>query len=327
MPEILLYIETDRNKVPDYVFDLITGVNEISENTTVSGVVVLNNEFNLNEEIKVELKKYGLDKLYVIKGEKPFFDKREEPSLIVELIKKVNPEIFLLTSTSAGRELAPSIASFLDTGLTADCTALEILNTGEKIKLLSTRPTFGGKLMATILCKRSPQMATVRRGTFQKKEIFKENPLNVIYFDFETSLNFKADILEFVENKTRNSAELQNARVILAGGVGLKNKENFDKLKLLASKIGAAAGGTRKAIDKGFIEKEFQIGQTGLTVTPEIYVAFGISGAIHHITGMENSKKIIAVNIDKNAPVFNYADVGYINDAVFVIDELLKKLN
>ena len=326
MAEILLYIEYDENKILDASYDLITGIKKNNEGANVSGVIVLHPDFILTDEIKNNLKKFGLDKLYVLKSEKPFFEKAEEPFLISGLIKNINPEIFVLLSSTTGREIAPIIASILDTGLTADCTKIEIENIEGKLKLISTRPTFGGKLMASIICKKNPQMATVRVGTFKKEELNNEN-LEIVEFNFPSFLNLKSEIIEYKKNESGEFINFQNAKMVFAGGLGLKNKENFDKLKLLCEKTGAIMGATRKAIDKGFAEKKYQIGQTGSFTTPEIYVAFGISGAIHHIMGMENSKKVIAINLDKNAPIFKYADIGYIEDAAKVLDELLNGLN
>lgn len=326
MAEILLYIECDENKILDASYDLITGVKKNNKGANVSGVIVLHPDFILDDEIKNNLKKFGLDKLYVLKSEKPFFEKAEEPFLISDLIKNINPEIFVLLSSTTGREIAPIIASILDTGLTADCTKIEIENIEGKLKLISTRPTFGGKLMASIICKKNPQMATVRVGTFKKEELNNEN-LEIVEFNFPSFLNLKSEIIEYKKNESGEFINFQNAKMVFAGGLGLKNKENFDKLKLLCEKTGAIMGATRKAVDKGFAEKKYQIGQTGSSTTPEIYVAFGISGAIHHIMGMENSKKVIAINLDKNAPIFKYADIGYIEDAAKVLDELLNGLN
>ena len=326
MAEILLYIECDENKILDASYDLITGVKKNNKGANVSGVIVLHPDFILDDEIKNNLKKFGLDKLYVLKSEKPFFEKAEEPFLISGLIKNINPEIFVLLSSTTGREIAPIIASILDTGLTADCTKIEIENIEDKLKLISTRPTFGGKLMASIICKKNPQMATVRVGTFKKEELNNEN-LEIVEFNFPSFLNLKSEIIEYKKDEKSEFINFQNAKMVFAGGLGLKNKENFDKLKLLCEKTGAIMGATRKAVDKGFAEKKYQIGQTGSSTTPEIYVAFGISGAIHHIMGMENSKKVIAINLDKNAPIFKYADIGYIEDAAKVLDELLNGLN
>ena len=326
MAEILLYIEYDENKILDASYDLITGIKKISKGANVSGVIVLHPDFILGDEIKNNLKKFGLDKLYILKSEKPFFEKTEEPFLISGLIKNINPEIFILLSSTTGREIAPIIASILDTGLTADCTKIEIENIEGKLKLISTRPTFGGKLMASIICKKNPQMATVRVGTFKKEEFNNEN-LEIVEFNFPSFLNLKSEIIEYKKNEKNEFVNFQNAKMVFAGGLGLKNKENFEKLKLLCEKTGAVMGATRKAVDKGLVSKKYQIGQTGASTTPEIYVAFGISGAIHHIMGMENSKKVIAINLDKNAPIFKYTDIGYIEDAAKVLDELLDSLN
>lgn len=326
MAEILTYIECDENKILDASYDLITGAKQIACGMTVSGVIVLHPEFILNDEIKNNLKKFGLDKLYILKSDKPFFDKNEEPFLISGLIKNTNPEIFILLSTTTGREIAPIIASVLDTGLTADCTKIEIEKEEDKYKLISTRPTFGGKLMASIICKKYPQMATVRVGTFKKEEINNET-METVEFNFPSIMNLKSEIITYKKDEKNEFINFQNAKMVFAGGLGLKNKENFEKLKLLCEKTGAIMGATRKAVDKGLVDKKYQIGQTGSSTTPEIYVAFGISGAIHHIMGMENSKKIIAINSDKNAPIFKYSDIGYIEDAAKVLDELLNSLN
>ena len=325
MGELLVFIETEKNGILSHSYDLITGAFEISLDKNVSGVIVLHPEFNLDENIKNRLKACGLSRLYTLRSNAPFYDKRLEPYLIAELIKNINPEIFILTSTAAGREIAPVVATILDTGLTADCTKIEIKKENDKNKLVSTRPTFGGKLAASIICKKNPQMATVRGGSFKEHKVENTAEFKIIEFNFGSLKNFKSEILNFKEDNAEENLNLQNAKIILAGGLGLKNKENFDKLKLLAKKINAVPGASRKAVDRGFIEKKYQIGQTGSFVTPDIYIAFGISGAIHHITGMENSKKIIAINTDKNAPVFNHADIGLVKDAASVLDELLKE--
>ncbi len=314
--EILVYIQIKNGEIEDFSYDLISYAREISLNAKISGVVVLPYDSSVNFEL---LNKFGADKLYIIRTDKKEFDKTQNGGYITELVKKINPEIFILNSTTEGREIAPIVASSLNTGLTADCTKLEIKDN----KLVSTRPTYGGKLMASILCKKTPQMATVRINTFKKKEFEKNNSLEIE----ETHFDIKEKELEITDFKEETGCffELENARIILAGGMGLKNKEGFEKLKHLASLMGAKAAGTRKAVENGFIEKKYQIGQTGTTVTPDIYLAFGISGAIHHIVGMENSKKIIAINTDKNAPIFNHSDIGVVADANGVIDFLIEK--
>ena len=314
--EILLYLQTEDEKISEYSYDFISYIKEISNCAKVLGILITQKDMLQEYE---NLNKYGLDKLYYIKTNGESYDKRSHSALVLEAVKKINPEIFILNSTTEGREIAPIVASSLNTGLTADCTKLEI-NDG---KLISTRPTFGGKLMASILCKTCPQMATLRTNIFKKKQFEKNGSLEIeeLNFNIEPS---KIEIIEYAK-ENKSFYNLQNAKIILAGGMGLKNKKGFDKLKYLANLIGAKIGASRKAVDKGFVEKEYQIGQTGSSVTPEIYVAFGISGAIHHIVGMENSKKIIAVNTDKNAPIFFHSDIGIIADAESVIDTLIEK--
>ncbi len=316
--EILTYIQIENGEIEEHSLDLISYAREIGNNAVISSVIVTSGE-NIDFSI---LKKFGCEKLYLIKTEQKEFDKRKNSYLATKLIKEINPDIFILNSTTEGREIAPVIASELEVGLTADCTKLEIADN----RLISTRPTFGGKLMASVMSKKNPQMATLRVNTFKKKE-FEIEKFEIVELKYDENLsdmpNVQTEILEFIENK-KDFENLENAKIIFAGGMGLKTKENFDKLKLLAKKFNAKTGGTRKAVDKGLIEKEFQIGQTGLTVTPEIYVAFGISGAIHHIIGMENSKKIIAINSDRSAPIFQTADIGIVGDAVKIIESMLE---
>ena len=311
--EILVYLEIKNGKIAENSLDLVSFAKEISKGCRVICTTVSSKLPDLSE-----LYESGANKLYFIKSDSMPYDKRKHPYYLTELIKKINPDIFILNSTTEGREIAPIVASSLNLGLTADCTGLEI----EDNKLISTRPTFGGKLMASILSRTTPNMATVRVNTFRKKNCNFEGNLEIEELTFNVK-NPKSEILSYTDTK-EDFTTVQNSKIILSGGMGLKTKENFDKLKLLASKIGAIACGTRKAVDKGFIEKELQVGQTGKTVTPDIYVAFGISGAIHHIVGMENSKKIIAINTDKNAPVFKHADIGIIEDAGVVLDKLIE---
>lgn len=322
--EILIYLECNKDGVLSYSYDLITGAREISEGLKISCALILPIGIELDDAIKNNIRNYGADKLYVLKSNLAPLDRRFDSELLYQLSKKINPEIILFISSSAGREIAPILATKLETGLTADCTKLQITKKDDRNLLISTRPTFGGKLMASILCKTNPQMATVRKNTFRRKNI-NEGELEVEYIEFEDKFQPLYEILSLNQNKEDEFINLANAKIILAGGMGLKNKENFDKLKYLSKLIGAKTGASRKAVDKGFIERECQIGQTGCAVTPELYIAFGISGAIHHLAGCENSKRIIAINNDKNAPIFKSSDIGLVADCVWVLDELIKR--
>ncbi len=332
--EIFVYSEIVENKgVKEFhpvAFELLSAARnlakEYGEETKVSAIICTDENLENMDFLKTELYKGGADKLYFIKDEK-IKSHIGKARTITELCKLKNPEIFLIGATVEGRSMAPLISSALDTGLTADCTKLEITDFKDEKRLAATRPTFGGQLMATILCKKLPQMATVRPSVLKKnEEIYKNEG------EFEEFMPNMADFTDPIKLlgceaiKNKLSSELENAQIIVAGGKGLKSEENFEKLKTFARLIGATAAGSRGAVDMGLIEKEYQIGQTGKTVSPKVYIAFGISGAIHHIAGIENSKKIIAINTDENAPIFQNADVKIVKDASCVLDELIKEL-
>ena len=270
-----------------------------------------------------QLSKYGAQKIYYIKSKK--FKDYECTSFscaLVELFLQKNPEIVLFGATQMYRELAPLITSKLETGLTADCTGLELTKYKDKIKLAATRPTFGGVMMATILCKNNPQCATVREGVFKKTEFNFETDTKEINLNENIYKAPRVKLLEYLPEDIREST-LESAKVILCGGRGLKTKENFEKLQKLAQMSGCAIAASRGAVDKGLAPQEIQVGQTGKTVAPEVYIAFGVSGAVHHISGMSASKTVIAVNSDPNAPIFDNCDYKIVCDANELIDKLL----
>ena len=229
----------------------------------------------------------------------------------------------LVGATNQGRDLAPRIASSLGTGLTADCTDLDINENG---KLAATRPTFGGQLMATILCKTYPQMATVR------PKVFKVTPDDMFvqteFINCPVNIDITSDkysILDFQKTIDTNIDELDSAEIIVAGGKGLKNKEGFALLKKFANKIGGTIAASRGAVEMGIAPSNIQVGQTGKTVAPKIYIACGISGAIQHTIGMTGSEHIIAINNDDSAPIFEIADTGIVGDVFEILNEYLKK--
>lgn len=309
---------------------------DISKKIQVSAVLCLKEPLNELQnginDIKRALYEGGADKIYLIKSEK-IKSSIGAAKAAAELCRAKEPQIFLIGATVEGRTVAPLIATELETGLTADCTKLEITTFKDEKKLASTRPTFGGQLMATILCKNLPQMATVRPGVLTKiEEPYKECGENFEGFEYEEFIpalegfNDPITILGVETNKQRLSSELENAKIVVAGGKGLKNEDNFEKLKKFARLAGGAVAASRGAVDAGLIDKKFQVGQTGKTIAPDVYIAFGISGAIHHMSGVENAKKIIAVNTDENAPIFENADVAITEDAAVVLDELIKEL-
>lgn len=251
---------------------------------------------------------------------------------IIQLVEREKPSIVLIGATNQGRDLAPRVSSRLNTGLTADCTKLEMLEHKNEMRLAATRPTFGGQLMATILCKTNPQMASVREGVLKRFDGLYNSPCKVEEFipDID-NMHARVRIMEAVKDSRENQGELEGAKIIFAGGKGLK-KEGFDKIKELVQILNskgykAALGASRKAVDMGLAEHCAQVGQTGKTVCPEIYVAFGISGAIQHSSGMQNSGYVIAVNSDPNASIFKNCDIGIVKDAHQVLEQMVSELN
>lgn len=329
--EIFVFAQTlnkDSLSLHPVSFELLNSARELSEKfpskLKVSALLCTNEDV---ENLKTPLYAAGADKIYHIKNDK-IKSYMGTAKALSELCKIKNPEIFLIGATVTGRSIAPLISSELDTGLTADCTKLEITTFKDEKKLASSRPTFGGQLMATILCKKFPQMATVRPSVLLKREdVYKETGE---FEEFSPSFENFEDPISVIHteiNRSKLSSELENAQIVVAGGKGLKNEENFNKLRKFASLIGAACAGSRGAVDMGLIEKESQVGQTGKTIAPKVYIAFGISGAIHHIAGICNAKKIIAVNTDENAPIFENADVAITEDASLVLDKLINELS
>lgn len=242
-----------------------------------------------------------------------------------QIIEKEKPEILLLGATQLGREIGPSLAARLKTGLTADCTQLEIDK--ETKLLLMTRPAFGGNLMATIICPNNrPQMATVRPGVFPLKNAGVNRKGEIIEFipNLEGK-EFKITIEEIVK-KVRKGTDITETKIIVAGGRGIGSKEGFEQLKELADLLGGEVAGSRAAVDNGWIEKDRQVGQTGKVVRPKLYIAVGISGAIQHLAGMQESEYIIAINKDPEAPIMKIADLAIVGDWKQIIGRLIQKL-
>ncbi|MEG1559643.1 MAG: electron transfer flavoprotein subunit alpha [Clostridia bacterium] len=245
--------------------------------------------------------------------------------VICGIINEFKPEIVLYGATHIGRDLGARIAARVNTGLTADCTKLEI--DPETGLLLQTRPAFGGNVMATIACPdHRPEMSTVRPGVMEKAERCPGRNGKVI--DFAVKLNdgeIRTEVLEVVKSINACVA-LEDAKVIVSGGRGVKSAEGFALINELAEALNGVVGASRAAVDAEYIEKTHQVGQTGKTVKPDLYIACGISGAIQHIVGMQGSKTIIAINKDKTAPIFSVADYGIVGDLFEVIPELIRAL-
>jgi len=265
---------------------------------------------------------YGGDVCYVV--EHPaLVDYRNEPytKVMTELVNKYQPEILLLGATNLGRDLAGSVATTLLTGLTADCTELDVDAEGS---LAATRPTFGGSLLCTIFTLNyRPQMATMRPRVASVPLITPGRAGRVI--QHEVSLpedDIITKIMSFLPDGTTNKSNLAYADIVVAGGLGMQNAENYQLVKNLASVLGAEWGGSRPLVQKGWISTDRQIGQTGKTIRPRLYIAAGISGAIQHRVGVEGADLIVAINTDKNAPIFDFAHLGVVADATKVLPAL-----
>lgn len=268
------------------------------------------------------LGEHGADEVLV--AEHPELDKYTTDGytkVICDLVNERKPGILFIGATFIGRDLGPRVAARLSTGLTADCTSLAVdVTNGD---LLATRPAFGGNLMATIVCPaHRPQMATVRPGVFAKVESdganCKVEKVNVQLTDADV----RTKVLETVKT-AKDIVDISEAKVIVAGGRGVGSKENFALLEELAKVLGGTVAGSRAAVEKGWIENAYQVGQTGKTVKPSIYVACGISGAIQHVAGMQDSDMIIAINKDETAPIMKVADYAIVGDIKKVLPELI----
>ena len=271
-----------------------------------------------------DLFEWGADKVY--NANHPLLDSYNSDGytkVISEMVGEYQPNIILMGATHIGRDLAPRVAARVTTGLTADCTVLAIDE--ETKNLLQTRPAFGGNLMATIICaNHRPQMATVRSGAMSKSERTLGRKGEVV----EVSATLAASDIRVeklgIVKAAKAAVLLTDADIIVSGGRGVDGVEGFDLIRKLAKVMGGEVGASRAAVDEGWISKEHQVGQTGTTVRPRIYVACGVSGAIQHLAGMQESDLIIAVNTDPDAPIFKVADYGIVGNVHQVIPEFIE---
>ena len=270
---------------------------------------------------------YGADKIYVIQGDEyENYSADAYGNVFLKLCEKYDPNTILVGATVNGRDLGSKIAVSLRTGLTADCTALSVdEDTGN---VVWERPAFGGNLYAQILCSETrPQMGTCRPGAFKKPERNENNQPEIIKEDIHTpESEIRTKVLDFIKACEDNDMRLDEADVIVSGGRGMKSAENFGILKELADVLGGTVGCSRAAVDAGWMPQTKQVGQTGSTVTPKIYFACAISGAVHHVAGMSGSGTIVAINKDETAPIFEVADYGIVGDVFEIVPALVKEL-
>ena len=286
--------------------------------------VLLGHNIDKDAEICV---KYGADRvLYADSELLDVYTTDGYAKVIYDLIQERKPEILLIGATNIGRDLGPRLSARVHTGLTADCTRLEVDK--ENRRLMMTRPAFGGNLMATILCpNHRPQMSTVRPGVMEKAKPVEGRKGTIEKFAPKlTATDIKAKVIETVKSD-KPIVALEEAPIIVSGGRGLGSAEGFKLIEELAEKLGGVVGASRATVDSQWIDQPHQVGQTGKTVRPGLYVACGISGAIQHLAGMQDSKCIIAINKDKDAPIFEVADYGIVGDLYEVIPAFIEALD
>ncbi len=312
-----------KNKIHPVVFQLLGKGGYLAKELEVNlTLVILGADFDDQLE---EFSLYGPDEIFYVKSPilKHYYSDLYVQAL-TEIINENKPEIILIGATPTGRDFTPRIAKRLNAGLTADCTGLEIDQTTRN--LLQTRPTFGGTLMATIRTPNSrPQMATVRPGIFNSPEKKKgKTRIRKIDYNFQEK-DLVTKIVRVIERE-KNSVNLEDALIVVAGGRGVGSKENFKIIEDLAEVLGAELGGSRVTVELNWLDQDRQIGQTGKTVSPKLYIACGISGAIQHLVGMQNSEIIVAINKDRNAPIFNVAHYGIVGDLDEIVPLLIEEL-
>ncbi|MDD4848581.1 MAG: electron transfer flavoprotein subunit alpha/FixB family protein [Bacteroidales bacterium] len=331
MKNIIVYCEiTEEQHVADVSLELLSKGRKLADDIQAKlEAVVIGSDL---QHIEKEIYPFGIDTIYLFDDARLFpYRTLPHASIVINLFREITPEIALFGATSVGRDLAPRIASALRCGLTADCTSLEIGSYEDKDKtfdqlLYQIRPAFGGNIIATIVNPETrPQMATVREGVMKKEVFNADYQGQVKKMNLENYLgkdDFQVEILE--RQIEPQKVNIKGSQIIVAGGYGVGSKENFKLLQELAEVLGGEVGATRAAVDAGFIEHERQIGQTGVTVRPKLYIACGISGAVQHRAGMDQSAKIISINNDVEAPINAIADYVIVGDVMDVVPKMIK---
>lgn len=323
--DVWVFIEQREGRIANVSLELLGEGRKIADKLGVKlkGILLGNKIDSLARDII----KYGADHVMYIEDKfLEIYSTEAYTRVITELVNKRKPEIILLGATTIGRDLAPRLAVRLKTGLTADCTSLDIEeDTGN---LLMTRPAFGGNLMATIVCEEHrPQMSTVRPGVMEKA-VLKENVVGKVEkIDFKLGKEDKNALVIDIIKKKKKEIALEEANIIVSGGRGLGDKEGFKLLKDLADKLQGEVGASRGAVDAEWIDSQHQVGQTGKSVRPKLYIACGISGAVQHLAGMKEAECIVAINKDKDAPIFQIAHYGIVGDLYEVIPSIIKTLD
>ena len=320
---VFIFIEQTNGKIASVGYELLGKARELAKARDTQVTAVL---FGYNvKQLSSNLARYGADRVVVI-DDQALETYMTEPytRALAEVVGRYKPEIVLYGASAIGRDMAPRVSARVHTGLTADCTGLAI---GDDGLLMMTRPAFGGNIMATIVCKENrPQMATVRPGVMKRIEPIEGAKCAVDEVeipDLASSMNVQ--VLEIID-KISTRMDISSAKVLVSGGRGMGGPENYAMLEKLADLLGGTVSASRAAVDAGWQEKDRQVGQTGKTVRPNLYIACGISGAIQHLAGMEESEIIVAINKDENAPIFEVADYGIVGDLFKVVPLLTEQV-
>lgn len=321
---VMVFIEHEFNKVHSVSFELLGKGKKIADELKVPlYAMIIGDQIN---NIIEEVKNYDVDIIYAVSA--PWLSDYQTKPYTIEaenIIKLAKPEIVLIGATTLGRDFAGALATRLETGLTADCTELSIDK--EKGLLLQTRPAFGGNIMATITCPyKRPQMATVRPKVMpMPQKIFRADCKVIQMLPVSSHKDLDLELIDFLPD-TIGKVNIAEADIIVSGGRGMKGPENFSMLFELAELLGGAVGASRAAVDSGWIPYAHQVGQTGRTVRPKLYIACGISGAIQHLAGMQTSEVIVAINKDPEAPIFKIANYGIVGDLFKVVPEMIRQI-
>lgn len=333
MNNVFVYCEIDKTQVEEVSYELLTKGRKLANELGVQLEAIVAGS-GIKGQVEKEILSYGVDKLHVFDAEGLYpYTSKPHTSILVNLFKQEKPQICLMGATVIGRDLGPRVSSSLTSGLTADCTALEIGDFDDKKNkthydnlLYQIRPAFGGNIVATIVNpEHRPQMATVRSGVMKAEKVSDDYQGEVIYEDvakFVPETDYVVKVIERHVEKAKNN--LKGAPIIVAGGYGVGSKEGFDLLRKLADELHGEVGASRAAVDAGFCEHDLQIGQTGVTVRPKVYIACGISGAIQHVAGMKESGIIISINTDPEAPINQIADYIITGSVEEVVSKFIK---
>jgi electron transfer flavoprotein alpha subunit len=326
---VMVFVEQYKGNIQTVSIELICEAHRLAKKLNVDvEAVILGHD--LNKKSLLQLGEYGLKRIFTVEDKRlTHFTSVPYAKTVVGLIRKYEPQIVLYGASTAGRDMAPRVASELKCGLTADCTILKIGDYQIKDKryentLLQIRPAFGGNIMATIVSPESkPSMATVREGVMQIETLASAYQVEIISEQHQLSEDdFLTTLIEMIEKE--KSVDLKNAKIIVAAGMGACTPSTLNMLKELAHTLGGEIGASRPVVDSGLLGKDHQIGQTGLTVRPNLYIACGVSGQIQHCAGMTESKRIMAINSDPNAPIFKVAHYGIVGDVNEVVPKLIK---